>query len=97
LQSNYKMELKIIKKDVKKLVERTEIYAKAQEKKTPSNIEVQEAIAKELGKEKELIVVKKIKQEYGYNKENILAYAYDSAESLKKFEPKKKEKKEEAK
>ena len=90
------MELKIVKKDVKKLVERTEVYAEASEKKTPSNIEVQEAIAKELGKDKELIVVKKINQDYGRNKERILAYAYDSLESKTRFEPKQKEKKTEA-
>ncbi len=87
------MELKIVKKDIKKLVERTEVYAEASEKKTPSNIEVQEAIVKELGKDKELVVVKRINQDYGRNKEKILAYVYDSLESKKKFEPKKKEKK----
>jgi ribosomal protein S24E len=85
--------LKIEKQEKKALVERDEIHAIAEEKITPSNAKIQEELANLTKKEKELIVVKHIYQKFGSNKSDIIAYVYDSAESLKKFEPKKKEKK----
>ena len=88
------MELKIEKKEEKSLVERTEIIARATGfQATPSNAQIQEAIAKELNKPAELIVVKCIDQGFGMQEAEIKAYAYNSQESLKKFEPRKKEKK----
>lgn len=85
--------MKIEKQEKKSLVEREEILAVAEEKVTPSKAKIQEELAVLIKKDKELIVVKHIYQKFGSNKSNVIAYAYDSAESLKKFEPKKKEKK----
>jgi len=84
------MELKIEKQEEKKLVERLEIRAKATAfQATPSNAQVQEELAKQLGKPAELIVLKHIYQEFGSSEADILAYVYNTPESLKKFEPKK--------
>ncbi|UCD21262.1 MAG: hypothetical protein JSW08_01830 [archaeon] len=80
------MNFKIISKDVKPLVERTEIIVKVTDKVTPSNEQVKDAIAKEANKPKELIVVKKIDQKYGSDESEVFAYVYDSQSSMKKFE-----------
>jgi len=82
----FKMELKIEKKDHKQLVERMEIEAKSTSKTTPNNIEVQEAIASELKKDKELVVVKHIYPEFGSDQQKIIVYVYDSIDAKKKFE-----------
>lgn len=88
------MEVKIEKQEEKKLVERIEIRAKATGfQATPSNAQVQEELAKQISKPAELIVIKHIYQGFGSLAADILAYAYNSPESLKKFETKKKEKK----
>jgi len=80
------MELEIKEKKYMPLVERTEVTAKLKSKATPSNIEVQEELAKQLNKEKELVVVKHIYSEFGINEADVTAYVYDSKESIKKFE-----------
>jgi ribosomal protein S24E len=88
------MELKIENKEEKKLVERLEIRAKATGfQATPSNAQIKEELAKQLGKPAELIIIKSIYQKFGSLEASILAYVYNSPESLKKFETRKKEKK----
>jgi len=92
------MELEIVKKEKKPLVKRQEIEAKAVQNYTPSNIQVQEELAKMLQKDKELIVVKHIYSRFGSYESHITAYVYDNKEALKKFEvQEKKKEKEEAK
>ena len=83
----------IEKKEHKILLGREEIQAVSDDQVTPSMVSIQEHLAKELKKEKELIVVKKVNPSFGKQKADILAYVYDSKELLNKFEPKKKEKK----
>ncbi len=61
-----------------------------------SNEALKEGIAKQLGKDKELIVIKHIYSQYGKKKVEALAYIYDNKEAMK-VEPKKKEKKGEVK
>jgi ribosomal protein S24E len=85
--------IKIEKKENKLLLEREEIQAISQDKVTPSMASVKEELANLLKKDKELIVVKKVESKFGVQEARITAYVYDSPESLKKFEPKKKEKK----
>jgi len=80
------MELKIEKKEQKLLVDRVEIVASLESKKTPSNLDVQEEIAKQFNKVKELVVVKHIFSGFGCNSIKIIAYVYNKIESLKKFE-----------
>ena len=60
---------------------------------TPSMASVKEELSGLLKKDKELIVVKKVKSKFGMQEAGITVYVYDSPEALKKFEPKKKEKK----
>ncbi|UZE94181.1 MAG: hypothetical protein IB618_01235 [Candidatus Pacearchaeota archaeon] len=92
------MEFKIEKQEAKPLVGRDEITLKITKiEATPSNAQVQEAIAKLLNKDKALIVIKKIHQKYGMHEAIVSAYAYKSEEDFKKFEVKKKKEKAEEK
>ena len=89
------MEFKIEKQEQKPLVEREEIIMKVtQTEATPSNAQVQEALAKLTSKAKELIVIKKIHQKFGMREALVYAYIYNSEETKNKFERKKKVKKE---
>lgn len=91
------MKIKIEKKEEKPLVEREEIFLKIIDAAiTPSKDQVREELAKLIGKPKEEIVVKKISQKFGEQDKFAIVYVYNSEEALKKFEPKKKEKKAEA-
>ncbi len=83
----------IEKKESKPLLDREEVYAIVKEKVTPSLTSMQEEIAKKLEKKKELIVIKNVYPRYGKQEASVVAYVYNSEESLKKFEPKNKEKK----
>ncbi len=83
----------IEKKEHKVLLGREEIEAVSDDKVTPSISSIQEYLANELKKDKELIIVKKVYPSFGKQKADILAYIYDSKEMLNKFEPKKKENK----
>ncbi len=92
------MEFKIEKQEDKLLVDREEIILKITNiEATPSNAQVQEVIAKLTNKNKELIVIKKIHQKFGMHEAIVTAYIYNSEESKKKFEIKKKGKTEEKK
>lgn len=65
--------------------------------KTPSMQEARKEIATQLNIEEDLIIIKKIHQEYGMQKLKIGAFVYENAEAISKFERKKKEKKQEEK
>ena len=92
------MDFTIEKQENKPLVDRIEITLKITKiEATPSNAQVQEAIAKLTNKNKDLVVVKHINQKFGMNECVVFAYIYTSPESLKKFESKKKKSKEEEK
>lgn len=87
------MDARIISKKEKKLVERTEYNVILDDlEATPSGAQVQEKVAKLLDRPKDTIVTKNVSQGFGSGEAKALVYAYDSAESLKKFEPKKKSK-----
>ena len=76
----------IKKQTPKLLLSREEFIATIEGKTTPSNVLVKEEIAKKLGKSSELIVIKKIHQEYGKPECEIFFYVYSNPEALKKFE-----------
>jgi small subunit ribosomal protein S24e len=59
---------------------------------TPSNKQLQEELAKKLGAQQELVVIKHIYGSFGSGKATFEAYAYASKEQFDKIEPKKKEK-----
>ena len=87
------MELKIINKKEEPLLSRTMVEAEITfEKTTPSGREVKSRLAKDLGKDEKLIVVKGIHTYLGSKKAKNLSYVYENEESLKRIEPRTKEK-----
>ena len=88
------MELKIISKEEKPLLLRTEITAEVFfDGKTPSKDEVKKAVLKEVKVDESFIVIKKIRVYFGVKKATITAYVYNNKGDMEKIEPKKKEKK----
>ncbi len=88
------MNLEILKNQKRPLTERTEILVKFTDfEKTPSYNEIKESISKKTGKDINLIVPKKVMQEFGMHEAKVDVYVYDSEDSLKKFEPKPKKEK----
>jgi len=91
------MELVIEKKEKNPLLEREEIKAILKSNITPSNAQVKEVIASKLDKPVGLVVIKGIYPKFGKQESDVRAFVYNSEEALKKFEPKPKAKKGEAK
>jgi len=80
------MEIKIEKSILKPLLSREEGIALVDENLTPSNAVMKEELSKKLGKNADLIVVKRINQTYGEGKVEVDFYVYENQESLKRFE-----------
>ncbi len=81
------MELKIINKKEDPLLSRTKVEAEIVfEKATPSREEIKGKLAKNLGKDEKLIVVKGIYTLYGLKKAKNIAYIYENEEFLKRIE-----------
>jgi ribosomal protein S24E len=87
------MDLKIINKKEEPLLSRTRVEAEIVfEKSTPSREEIKSKLAKDVGKDEKLVIVKSIYTKYGLKKATNLSYVYENEESLKRIEPKTKEK-----
>lgn len=86
------MDLKIIKKQDNPLLSRTEIKAEAVffGEPTPKKDDIKKKVSSIEKSNENLVVIKKIHNDFGAAKSNILAYIYKSEEDLKKIEPKKK-------
>ncbi len=54
---------------------------------TPSRVKLREEISKQLGVDKDLIVVRKIKTEFGTNVARVEVHIYDNKEKLMEIEP----------
>jgi len=92
------MDLTINHKEDQKLLSRVEIAAGISfDKATPSNDQVRDEIAKKIGKDAKLVVVKNIYTKFGKKYADVLAYAYENEQILKKIEEKQKKKIEEKK
>ena len=92
------MELKISNKKNEPLLSRARIESDITfDKATPSINDVRDALSAQLGKDKNLIVVKSIYNEFGLRKAKGTAYLYENEEILKRFEAKKEKKKDAAK
>ncbi|MFH1752373.1 MAG: 30S ribosomal protein S24e [archaeon] len=100
------MNLEIINKEKNDLLGRAEIKFEVKADKTPSRKELKKKIAALTNSKEELIIVDKIKQEFGFHKTTGLAKIYVNRIELEKTEPKyllnrnegkKEEKKEEVK
>ncbi len=95
------LELNITDKEEQKLLSRLNVKGrlKFEGSATPSNDQVRELIAKTVGKDAKLIVVKNIYTKYGDASADVVAYVYDNEKKLKELEKvnkKSKEKKEAA-
>jgi|SRR3989338_3298035 len=87
------MDLKIISKKQDPLLSRVKVEAEIVfDKTTPSRGEIKSKLAKDLGKDEKLIAVKGIYMDYGLKKARNVSYVYENEESLKRIEPKIKEK-----
>ena len=61
------------------------------DKATPSESEIRSALAKSLGRDEKLIVVKRLYTGYGVRKAKNVSYAYENEEVMKSIEPRPKE------
>ena len=84
------MQLEITDKKEQKLLSRVEVkgIVKFDGSATPSNDKVKEAIAKNVGKDMKLVVVKNIYTSYGASSADVTAYVYDDEKKLKELEEK---------
>ena len=81
------MKVEIQEKNDNKLVKRLEVKGKLTfEGATVSNDKLKEVLAKELGKDTSLIIIKNIYTEYGQEKANFYAVIYADQEAKQKFE-----------
>lgn len=80
------MEIKITKKEEKPLLHRLECIAEISDSKTPANAELKKLIAEKMNKDESLILVKKVNQRFGKQNTIVEFCAYDSVESIGKFE-----------
>src|SRR3989344_9547051 len=86
--------MNILSKTESPLLSRAELKAEISfEKATPKKEEIKKQVAAQLKAPENLIVIKSIETIYGTRTANILAYIYKDENSLKKIEPKIKEKK----
>ena len=86
------MELKIIGKTDKPYLGRKEIVLKGRAATTPSKAELKEEVAKLSSTAPEMVVIKKVNQQFGRQDFEVSAYAYDNEKSMKEFEKEKKKK-----
>jgi ribosomal protein S24E len=93
------MELNITDKKEQKLLSRLEVSATISfnGSVTPSNDAVKDAIAKKIGKDIKLVVVKGIYTKYGDSSADVNAYVYDNEKKLDEIEVTHKKVKEEKK
>ncbi|MCD6434329.1 MAG: 30S ribosomal protein S24e [Candidatus Diapherotrites archaeon] len=82
------MKLKIVERKKNPLLYREDIIAEVEAETTPSRKELREKLAATLASKAELVIIKKIKQEFGQHKATVLAKHYESQDLLEKIEPK---------
>ncbi len=81
------MELKITSQKEQNLLSRKEILADLSfDAAVPSRNELKKEIALKIGIPENLIIIRKIENDYGYKKAKVLAYAYEKEEDLKRIE-----------
>lgn len=80
------MEISIKKQKVNAFFERSELVVEASDSATPSYASIKAEVAKKLKVGEEVVVVKKVEQQFG--KQEVLAdvLVYNSPEALKKYE-----------
>ena len=87
------MELKLLEKKEAPLLSRTEVKAELTfENATPSNEQVRDKIASLMSVNNSLVVIKNIYTKFGARKASVNALVYSDENTLKRIEPKIKEK-----
>ena len=79
------MAFKIISKEEKPLLSRTEYTAGIHEEKTPSYAELKKIISAHIKKDESLIVINRVDQKFGIYDMNVNFYAYDNESAFKQF------------
>jgi ribosomal protein S24E len=84
------MELKITNKKENPMLCRTEIECRVSffNEPTPKRVDVKKKISSLAKADEKLIVIKKIKSEFGTGGGTVLAFVYKTEEDLKRIEPK---------
>ncbi len=101
------MNIQITKDEKKPLLKRRELEGKlGYEDKTPKRLDIRKELAHKLNAKEELVVVKRVKPDYGTRSAHLEFYIYDDEKTMKDIEheymmvrngaAKKEEKKEEA-
>ena len=82
------LDLKITEKNEQKLLSRIEVQAILgfTGSSTPSNEDVKNAIAKEVGKDAKLVVIQHIYTNYGDTSAKVIAHVYDNDKKLDEIE-----------
>lgn len=82
------MEIKIEEQKQNLFLERDEIKGIIRNEKTISKSELQKAVSEKINKPSELIAVKTIYPAFGSHEAQFQVFVYNSAEALKRIEPK---------
>ena len=86
------MELKIKTQIEKKFLGRKELILEGNSATTPSKVQLKEEIAKMTSSPAEMIVIKRVNQQFGNKAFSVNSYVYDNEKSFKEFEKEKKKK-----
>ena len=86
------MELQVKKQNSNAFFDRKEIVLSANEKTTPSYVQLKAEIGEKIGADENLIVIKKLDHQFGKTEVIVHVYVYGSLESLKSHEKEKKKK-----
>ncbi|MBU2522806.1 MAG: hypothetical protein KKE23_00765 [Nanoarchaeota archaeon] len=84
------MEIKILTQIEKPYLGRKEIVLKGSSAITPSKIELKEEAAKLTSSPAEMVVIKKVNQQFGRKDFEVEVYVYSDEKSMKEFENTKK-------
>jgi ribosomal protein S24E len=81
------MNIQIIKDEKKPLLKRRELTGKiGYEGKTPARLEIRKELAKAVNAKEELVIVKKVKPDYGSQSAKMEANIYDDEKTMKEVE-----------
>lgn len=87
------MEIELKNQTEKPFFERQEYSFDIKDEGTPSYDKLKAEVAKKLNVDAGLVVIKRVKHQFGKSNVLVSAYAYSSVEALKKYEAIKEEKK----
>jgi ribosomal protein S24E len=83
------MNIQITKDEKKPLLKRRELTGKiGYEARTPARLDIRKELAHKLNAKEELVVIKRVKPDYGTQSAKLEAYVYDDEKVLKAIEHK---------